>query len=195
MFNHLLILKPRSIFWIQKGFFLCFFGCSLCFPFLSYAKLTYTLEYTTEELQEKITPLFPYTIQRPFITLLLSNPVISLKEGQDHIGFKITLQLQFRNVTSPNGIMEITGKLRYEATQGALFLDETQIQSLEIQGISPPILSQITQLLNAPQFQEHLSKRPIFSLKEDNTKHQLAKLFLKAVLVKNGKLILELELL
>ena len=153
----------------------------------------YTLEYTQEDLQKKIEKKFPYLISKPIYRVELKNPHVILKEGEDRIGFKVDVSVTILERLPNHGSATLNGKLRYEASSGKLFLDDPKLQELLIEGAPPEINFAVGTVLEGEIIKKHFATKPLYELKEQDLQHTLAKLMLKSVAVKDGKLLIELD--
>ncbi|MGM9485557.1 DUF1439 domain-containing protein [Roseateles sp. NT4] len=145
------------------------------------------LDIERAELQERIAPRFPTHHCKLLIACLdLSNPVVVLTEGDDHIGItadaKVVLGTRERI-----GRVGFAGRPRYVPEQGQLFLDDLQITTLELAGF-PEEYAALVKLRGPSLISAQLKSHPVYTLDTHTTKGALAKLTVRDVKVVNGKL-------
>ncbi len=166
-------------------FLFAIFASSLSFAF------SYTLELTEDELQEKIEALMPMTKKKFFVTVMISDPNISLRENSQEIGIQSRIEVIAPGNIKGTGRGEIRGTLVYNAMEGTFYFSQPTVVNLVVDKVPEkltPKIQSIAQLAAA----NVLSNRPVYTLKDENLKHTLAKSVLKSVEVKNGKLIVTL---
>jgi hypothetical protein len=150
------------------------------------------LELTREHLQELIASRFP--IRRgDRVTLTLKDPIVRLEEGSDRIGIELTVSAGFTRETALDSRWLVDGELSYDRERAEFFLYNPDIRSRESgkESDSPGLLRRfIAKAVLARTF----SKLPIYRLKETVAGHSLARLLLKSVRVRDGKLLIELGL-
>jgi len=85
------------------------------------------------------------------------------------------------------GTIEIAGKPRYDPAQGAFFMDTPQVLRLEFPGLSPAYAAQAVELTRGLLI-DYLRQTPVWVLDEKDGQQALAKLVLREVDVRGGKL-------
>jgi len=154
---------------------------------------SYTKEFTKAELQQKIEAMMPLTKKLYFLTIVISDPVLDLTEGSNELGIRVNVQALIPGGLTGDGVMHLTGSISYNPDEGAFYLSNPTLLDLKIKGISDKYQLKIKQFAQATLSNVLLS-RPIYTLKDDDTTHQLAKLALESILVKNGKLLIKLRM-
>lgn len=145
------------------------------------------LDIEQSELQARIAPRFPVQNCKLVIACLdLSNPVVALREGDDHIGFtadvKVTLGTRERT-----GRIALSGRPRYVPEQGQLFLDDLRITTLELAGF-PEEYADLVKSRGAAAARQALQSRPVYTLDVSTLQGAFAKRAVRDVKVINGKL-------
>lgn len=145
------------------------------------------LDIEQAELQARLAPRFPTHHCKLVIACLeLSNPLVVLTEGDDRIGFtadaKVVLGTRERT-----GRVGFAGKPRYLPSEGQLFLDDLQINTLELSGL-PEEYALILKAQGAAAARNALQSHPIYTLDGNTAKGALAKRAVRDVRVVNGKL-------
>lgn len=153
--------------------------------------LSYTLEITEQELQEKVSAMMPMEKKKFFVTVIVSNPQVDLIEESNEIGVFVNIEAIAPGGVKGAGSAKIIGTLSYDKEKGAFYLNNPKIISMDInkmpEKISPKI-QQVSQLA----LTKALSKYPVYKFKDDNLKHKLAKATLESIEVKNEKLLVTL---
>jgi hypothetical protein len=153
--------------------------------------LSYNLEITEDELQEKVDAMMPLEKNKLFITVILSDPDINLIEGENKIGIFSNIKV-LTPVGSGTGKTYITGTLSYEPEKGAFFYKDPKIKDLEIDKIPKEYIPKVKKIAQKLA-KKILKKKPVYKLKDDTLKQKLANSMLKSVSVKDKTLLLELS--
>ena len=168
--------------------------CLLIFVFSPLVcAVSYTLELTEAELQQRVSASMPLSKKQFFTELTLFEPRVDLIADSNQIGvfskihFKLNKQLQFQ------GQIKIRGQLTYRADEGAFYFKAPIIEALSIEQL--PQKYQAKAISIAQKSATYLlNSMPVYRLKADQLSHNVAKATLKSVTVKDEKLLLELAL-
>ena len=164
---------------------------TLCLFAQSAHAFSYTVEITEAELQEKVAKIMPLVKKKFFVTVTLSEPIVDLQTEDNNIAVFSNI-----GVTAPGGIkvsgeLKINGTLEYEQSTHEFFLKNPELESLDIDKVPEKYLPKIKSL--AQQIiKKVLAKKPVYKLKDDNIKHQLAESLLKSITIKDEILYAEL---
>lgn len=167
-----------------------FFCLSVVFSSVS---LAYTLEVSEEEIQKRIEAVMPIEKKQLFFTVRLSEPKVELTKGSDRLGLFLNVDVLVPSVAKGAGKGKITGKIRYEKSEGAFYIDEPIIESIEVKRFPAKYTNKmrgLTQTLLA----KALSKYPVYQFKDKDIKQKMAKATLKTVEIKDEKLLITLGL-
>ncbi|MFG6487252.1 DUF1439 domain-containing protein [Roseateles sp. BYS78W] len=145
------------------------------------------LDIDQAELQARIAPRFPVHHCKIVIACLdLSNPAVTLQEGDDHLGFtadvKVTLGTRERT-----GRIGLAGRPRYAPNEGQLFIEDLQITTLELAGF-PEEYAEFVKTRAVVAARQALQSHPVYTLDANTAKGALAKRAVRDVKVVNGKL-------
>ena len=152
----------------------------------------YSLELTGEGLQKLIEGRFP--IRRgDQVTLVLKDPSVRLEEGSDRIGIELTVSVGFTREAALDSRWLVDGELHYDRERAEFFLYHPDVRSLE-SGKEPDSSGPLRRSIAKAVLARTFSKLPIYRLKETAAGHSLARLLLKSVRVRDGKLLIELGL-
>lgn len=151
------------------------------FSQVAYA-LSYTLEVTEQELQEKIATMMPIERTQFLITVTLTDPAIELIQESGEIGVFINVK-----VSAPGGIYgqgrgKVVGTLSYEAAKGAFYFKRPRITHLELDQVPKVYTKNIQQIAQLTAAQA-LSVFPVYVLNEEELPQRLAKSRLESVQV------------
>ena len=153
----------------------------------------FTKELTSDELQTQLSSQFPLHRQSPLINVTLSDPRVVLKENSDRIGMELTvLATALGNIEGKaRGLVD--GKLHYEPRTGEFFLLNPELHKLHVDNVSEQYQADM-RLMVEGIIQEALARIPIYTLQESDPRQSLARSHLESVIVRNGKLVLNLKL-
>jgi hypothetical protein len=125
----------------------------------------------------------------------LDSPRISLVEGSNRIkvGLDAAVEAKLGDKPPLNGSADASGAVRYDPSDGAFYIVDPEIESLAVDGLPPTFADRIDTALTKA-FKTFFKTRPIYRLKESDTKQAAARLALKDVAVESGDLVLTLGL-
>jgi len=154
---------------------------------------SYTLEFTQQQLQQQISRLMPIKKEQMLITVTLSDPVLELG-GQNHnIGVTANMKIQAPGGIQGTGSTKIVGDISYKKETGSFYLYKPKIAHIEIDQIPAQFHSNIKDLAQLA-LSNSISKKALFTLKDNNEQQRLAKSVLQSVTVAPGKLVVVLSL-
>ena len=152
---------------------------------------SYTLEISEAELQDKVNAMMPLEKKKFFVTTILTNPILDLIETKNEISISTNVEVKAPGNISGNGTVIFTGTLRYENDPGSFYFDNLNVVSLTIDQVPSETLPKIKKMLEFVA-KKYLATKPVFTFKDDNLKHKLAKSTLKSIAVENETLKIEL---
>ncbi len=145
-----------------------------------------TLDFSAAQIQSAIAPKFPQeNCPTPVTCIKLQNPKVSLAENSDRItmAFETSITLLQQPMT---GTSVVSSKPRYQTSTGEIYLDDTKIQDLKLQGLSSNVTNSIMQY-GSILAQAALQRTPIYSFKSSQAE-KIAKMGIADVRVVDGKL-------
>ena len=145
-----------------------------------------TLDFSAAQIQNAIAPKFPQeNCPTPVTCIKLQNPKVSLAENSDRItmAFDTSITLLQQPMT---GTSVVSSKPRYQTSTGEIYLDDTKIQDLKLQGLSSNVTNSIMQY-GSILAQAALQRTPIYSFKSGQAE-KIAKMGVADVRVVDGKL-------
>lgn len=145
------------------------------------------LDIEPADLQARLAMRFPlHRCKTALACVDLSNPAVLLQEGDDRVAFtadvKLTLGLRERS-----GRLGLTGRPRYAAQTGQLFLDDVQVSTLDLSGVPDgglELLKDYGGLLARQSLQDH----PVYTLDSRTAKGALSRQLVRDVKVVHGRL-------
>lgn len=152
---------------------------------------TYTIELSERSLQEKVSAMMPLEKTQFLFTIRFSEPKLELIDSSNEIGFFTHIDVFAPGGMKASGRGQISGSLRYEADNGALFLDSPMLKGLEVDWL-PKILTSTVAAMAEPLLATASAKFPVYRLQDNNATHQLAKSTLKSIQVKDKNLVITL---
>jgi hypothetical protein len=146
----------------------------------------FTLDFSARQIQEAIAPKFPAeNCPLPLTCIKLQNPLVTLQDNSDRI--TLTLGTTVSILQQPiTGTVVVSAKPRFQASTGEIFLADSQIQDLRLQGVPPNVTSWITQY-GSLLAQQSLERTPIYSFKSSQAE-KIARMGIADVKVIGGKL-------
>ena len=115
-------------------------------------------------------------------------------EGSDRVnaGLDVTLNININDEPLPlGGELDVSGGVRYEATDGQFYLTDPVIENLSVQGVPAKYTDRVNSVLTKA-IGEYYSDRPIYTLTGSDVKTATTKLLLKDVVVEERVLIVTL---
>jgi len=151
----------------------------------------YTLKFTEEDLQKQVSAMMPLETKQLFLTINISDPVVKLLKSENKINIKTNIEAIIPGGIKGTGNINITGTLSYNNKNGTFYFKDPVINEMNVDNVAEKYQSSIKDLAQ-DSIVKAMSTRPVYTLRDDNEKHTLAKSVLKSMMVKNGILIVEL---
>jgi len=145
------------------------------------------LDIEQSALQARIAARFPMQHCKFVIACLeLSNPVVVLPEGDEHMDLSADAKIRVGTRESA-GRIGFSVRPRYVPAEGQLFLDDVQITTLTFAGLTDEYAALLKQ--RAPALLDsQLKSHPVYTIDTGTAKGALAKVAVQDVKVVNGKL-------
>lgn len=153
----------------------------------------WTIELTEDELQARLDRVIPVEKKKLLFRVLVSAIDVELTEGSDRIGLLADMEIRSPYFTTGKGKAYLDGKLSYNPGDGAFYFQETEVREVKFENI-PDKYHEAVRMIFHRAISRRLAKTPVYTLQEDKTRHQIAKVLLKSVTVIDRKLVLELGL-
>ncbi|NVK38017.1 MAG: DUF1439 domain-containing protein [Gammaproteobacteria bacterium] len=163
----------------------------LVFSILNWASLVYgfeqTLQFTQQELQQKLQTLTPIEKQTLLANIVLTDAKLELLEATNELAVTAFLDIDGLGGLHGNGSVTVQGGLRYEAKEGAFYLDHAKLTDLSIEQLSPSVISQIKPVVQDLLVQR-LQAEPIYRLDKNDFRQSLLQASLKTIEVQQQSL-------
>lgn len=145
------------------------------------------------ELQASIEKQFPREKQYLLLfNVTLKEPKVELLAESDRIQMELQVGLRVKGWEPEYlGFGVISGKLRYDPERGEFFLSEPEVERFMLPSVPEKFTAKANDVVSLA-LREWCERFPVYRLKEGKTNHDLAKLVLKGMAVRKGKLFLTL---
>ena len=152
--------------------------------FLYFKGKRYEVVISQSQIDSSLAEKFPVTKRHLFIfSATYSNPQVTLLDHDDKIqvGMDVTLKIRLNDEPKDlGGGCTITSNIRYEPETHEFYLDNAQIDRLEIQGIPAKYIDQVTQFVS-DEAKAFIESKPIYRMTAKDSKSVAAKMLLKEV--------------
>ena len=154
------------------------------------------IRLSEEQLLQAVEKKLPF--EKTYLVLFdvtLDNPRITLVEGSERVqaGLDVAVKIRLGNNSPLRGSADVSGNVRYVPEEGQFYLVEPDIETLSVEGIPAAYIDKVDEVMTKA-LGAFFKTRPIYTLKETDTKQAAAKLVLKDVAVQNNELVLTLGL-
>ncbi len=119
----------------------------------------------------------------------LSDPSVRLVNGDPRIFVSVRASPEIGEQALGEGTIEVAGKPRYQPSSGAFFVDEPSVLRADFPGVPKSAVEQAA-LLSHDFLADYLKRTPVWVLDESDGQQAMAKLLLREVSVKDGRLLL-----
>ena len=147
-----------------------------------------TVSLTPQQLTGQLGARFP---QRRcllgFACMTLTDPVVRLVNGDPRLFVATRVSPDVGSQPFGAGVIEVAGKPRYDAAAGAFFIDAPEILRLEFPDLPSAYVAPATELSQG-LLVDYLRQTPVWVLDEHDAQQALAKLVLRQVAVRGGRL-------
>jgi Protein of unknown function (DUF1439) len=149
----------------------------------------YSLDLSAAQLQERIAQKFPIRECYLLVVCLdLQEPKVILTEGSDKLGISARANI---NIAGQDKVLESAvefyGKLRYDPTATAFYLDDLEARQLQVTGVPEMYAARIAEFVPL-MLRKRLAAQPIYTLRDSIQHEALARMALQDIRVENGKL-------
>jgi Protein of unknown function (DUF1439) len=145
-----------------------------------------TLDFSASQIQERIAPKFPVEkCPLPFTCIKLQNPKANLLGNSERLqlGFDTTVSVPQQPVA---GTSVVSAKLRFNAANGEIYLDEPRVESFALDGV-PPAITALVAEHGGKLLAASLQNTAVYTFKNAQL-DKLAKMAITDVKVVDGKL-------
>lgn len=143
---------------------------------------------TAEQLTQQLGARFPQKrCLLAIVCVTLTDPVVRLRAGDPRLFVTARARPDLGDQPMSAGAVEMAGRPRYEASQGAFFIDEPVVLSLDFPGLAPAQAATAVELTRG-LLTEYLRQTPVWVLDERDARQALVRLALRQVEVRDGAL-------
>ncbi len=146
-----------------------------------------TLDLSAAQLQERIAPKFPLEkCPLPFACIKLQNPKVHLLDHSERLQLGLDTGVAIAQQTATTGTAVVSAKLRFNAANGDIYLDDPRVESFALEGVPPALAALLTE--HGGKFlAASLQNTPIYTFKNAQM-DRLARMAITDVKVTGGKL-------
>lgn len=157
--------------------------------------LGHQISISASQLQDYIDGHYPRTYEPlgGLITLSVMNPEIALPQDSTrlHLDFDVGIDGLGMHSDKPLGHVAVTSGLRYDARSTALYLEEPELESAELPLIGDRMNATGRGLIN-DWLRDYARNEPVYRL-EQSTLDQLGPHRVAGTLIRNGRIVIELD--
>ena len=152
------------------------------------------ITFTAAELQAKVAKRFPLERKGQLAKVKLRNPNVLLELGSDRIGFRTDVQVKPLLGGKYQGTMSFDAGVGYNPDKGEFYLVDSQIRELVLDEVPDQYQKLVRDVANQV-LGRYLDELAVYRLDPDDFEESVAKLVLKEVAVRDGKLVLSIGLI
>lgn len=165
---------------------------SMGFSSSAHALFSKTISLSQQELQQQLDQMGNAQYQDALLSVLVKDPKVELSPGSDKIGLRGKVETVLLGTLQASALLHLRGSVIYKAKEGAFYLQNIELLSLESDQIPPKQLANVQSIVES-LLNQLLEEQPIYELNEAEHTEQLAKAVLKNVSVENAKVLLHLS--
>lgn len=156
---------------------------------------TFEVVIKQKMIDSSLAKRFPLTKKHLLVlTVHYSNPHAILLEKEDRVqvGLDAAVEVTLHGKTKTyRGSAIVTTGIRYDSEKQEFFLNDAQIETLEIQGLPDKVVGGVSKLTTIVA-KDFIESHPVYRLEAKNVKMKAAKMLLKGVEVKDQALHIKL---
>jgi hypothetical protein len=116
------------------------------------------------QVQQRLGAAFPVRKEVLVVAeVVLSRPQVTLTPGSDRVGFATDCAVHLLGNSVIQGRARLSGGLRYDTANNALFVQDARVERLHVPGLPPRYEAAVT-VAASQAAREYLGKRPIYHL-------------------------------
>ena len=151
------------------------------------------LEFTQADLQARVGPQFPMQRNLLGIAVTFADPLVLLSETENRIGVELTVSVAVSETIKGRGRGMTDGVLVYKPAAGQFVLTEPRLRNLKVENIPQEQQARVRETIDWVA-RNALAEIVVYQLTDKDLREKMAKRMLRSVEVKNGKLVVELEM-
>ncbi len=149
--------------------------------------VTYTISLTASDLQQSLQRKLPISKSKLLVTATLRALDVEFMEDDNRILLRPEVDLSLVGQNLLRGRAVVAGQIRYAPESGEFFFDQPSVVELDIEGL-PESLRPTAEEVIARCAEGTLATTPVYRLKQTDFKQSLAKVILKSVRIRHGRL-------
>lgn len=153
---------------------------------------TFTKEVSEAELQAQVDKMMPFERKTVLATITVSEPLVDLFEGENKVGISGRIDTLAPNGLKGSGTISVVGTVVYVRSEGAFYIKDSEVVSLDINGLTEPVVQFIKPYAQA-LISSALAVTPVFVLDESDAQQKLAKSTLESIVVRDEKLLIKIK--
>ena len=163
--------------------------------FWFYRGEAFRIVITQEQLQEQMNQHFPFSeTYLALFEIKYENPVVKIDAEKDRVAVGLDAVTAFKLAGgSYKGTALVSGGLKYVPDSASFFLTDAKIETLEITDVPEKYSEQVTKY-GSEILAAYLTKKPVYTITDENVQMTAAKMLLKDVRAETGALVVELGL-
>jgi hypothetical protein len=154
---------------------------------------TYTMRLSASAIREAVQRHLPVSRSKLFLTCTVRKVDIELADDADRVLLRPEVELSIAGRQALSGRALVRGQVRYAPETGEFFLAMATVDDVVVEGLPDPARP-IAQELIANIVEGYLAAMPLYRLSQNEFKQSLARLVLRSVSVRDGRLQLVLGL-
>ena len=149
--------------------------------------VSYTISLTASDIQQSLQRKLPISKSKLLVTATVRTLDVELMESDNRILLRPEVDLSLVGQSALRGRAVVAGQIRYAPETGEFFFDRPTVAEMTIDGL-PESLRPTVQEVIARCTEGYLAKEPVYRLKQSDFKQSLAKMVLKSVQTRDGRL-------
>ena len=154
-----------------------FMGCSV----------SYTISLTASDIQQSLQRKLPISKSKLLVTATVRALDVEFMESDNRILLRPEVDLSLVGQSALRGRAVVAGQIRYAPETSEFFFDDPMVVEVAIEGL-PASLRPTAEEIIARCAEGYLATTPVYRLRQSDFKQSLAKMILKSVRARNGRL-------
>lgn len=149
----------------------------------------YEVRLSEQQLQQELEARMPLTRQQGIMTLVLSEPLLTLQGNEERVRIRSKAQVSASFGLNSQGQITVDGKVRYDKESYSFFIDDPRVVQLSIDGLSPALEPQLIQLAQQA-LRPALENQPVYTLSDEEMTQAMARMMLKSLTIEDQAIVL-----
>jgi hypothetical protein len=154
--------------------------------YFSFRGFSTTVEFSKSEIQDRVEN-FVEDNGKIGETIAFSNPVVLLEEEGNRVGLKVDVWASAYG-REGTGTLAATGTLTYRPEEWTFYLSDLKIYEISLDGVPKYVMGMVTSYVQ-DGLNRLIPSIAVYTFKDDSLKQNAAKLVLRTVEVKPGKVV------